>query len=281
LVAGLFAGAISILAVILIVWLWRRRNRRREMAAAIAQHAEASYSTEKFPSIPVVQPPLTPQNSACLLCRSTPKNGEFDFCGTTCRDTVRNLAPLVLEVPQDHVTFAMVENKFRQSWRAGSTRCPRVKNVYRIIVDSTSVQAYDNYLWTHGNESFRYHGTERTCALGVNGYTTLCTSPTCNACSIIRTSFEVTLSNPGGAFGQGIYTSSASNKSASYSPNSKIMLLTKVVLGNIYTVNAFEEVKSCPPGYQSVVFNRLNGKLNETVVYTNDAIRPVFLIAFE
>jgi hypothetical protein len=95
------------------------------MAAAIAQHAEASYSTEKFPSIPVVQPPLTPQNSgiitmpflegyclintksACLLCRSTPKNGEFDFCGTTCRDTVRNLAPLVLEVPQDHVTFAM------------------------------------------------------------------------------------------------------------------------------------------------------------------------------
>ena len=54
--------------------------------------------------------------------------------------------------------------------------------------------------WTHGNESFRYHGTERTCALGVNGYTTLCTSPTCNACSIIRTSFEVTLSNPGGAW---------------------------------------------------------------------------------
>jgi len=59
------------------------------------------------------------------------------------------------------------------------------------------------------------------------------------------------------------------------------MFLTKVVLGNVYTVNEFAEVRSCPPGYQSVVFNRLNGTRNETVVYTNDAIRPVFLIAFE
>jgi len=188
---------------------------------------------------------------------------------------------VVLEVPQSHTTFKIVKNKFQQSWLARGTPCPRVKNVYRIIVDSASVQAYDNYLQVRGNESFRYHGTERSCTLGVNGYTTLCTSPTCNACSIIRTSFKVTLSNPGGAFGQGIYTSSASNKSASYSPNSKIMFLTKVALGNVYTVNEFAEVRSCPSGYQSVVFNRLNGKLNETVVYTNDAIRPVFLIVFE
>jgi len=282
LVAGLLAAALSILAAILIYWLCRRRrNSRTEPVAAVIQPLEARYSFEKLPSVPAVQPPLTPQNSACLLCRSSPKNGEHDFCGTTCRDALTNLAPLVLEVPQGHSTFTMVENYFRQSWRAGSTPRPRVKNVYRIIVDSASIQAYDNYLMTYGNESFRYHGTERTCPLGVNGHTALCTSPTCNACSIIRTSFKVTLSDPGRAFGQGIYTSSASNKSASYSPNSKIMFLTKVVLGNIYTVNEFAEVKSCPPGYQSVVFNRLNGKLNETVVYTNDAIRPMFLIAYE
>jgi len=29
-----------------------------------------------------------------------------------------------------------------------------------------------------------------------------------------------------------------------------------------------------------VVFDRMNGELNETVVYTDDAIRPVYLIVF-
>jgi len=58
------------------------------------------------------------------------------------------------------------------------------------------------------------------------------------------------------------------------------MFLTKVVLGNIYTVDEFAEVRYCPPGYQSVVFDKHNGIRNETVVYTNDAIRPVFLIVF-
>jgi len=29
-----------------------------------------------------------------------------------------------------------------------------------------------------------------------------------------------------------------------------------------------------------VVFDRMNGTLNETIVYTDDAIRPVFLLIF-
>ena len=69
------------------------------------------------------------------------------------------------------------------------------------------------------------------------------------------------------SFGQGIYTSSASNKyvpsssmrywrwlvtrSASYSPNG-IMFLNKVVLGKVHNVGQFEAVKSCPSGSNSV-----------------------------
>jgi len=56
------------------------------------------------------------------------------------------------------------------------------------------------------------------------------------------------------------------------------MFLTKVVLGNVHKVSRFAEVNSCPYGKQSVVFDRERG--NETVVYTNNAIRPVFLIVF-
>lgn len=77
------------------------------------------------------------------------------------------------------------------------------------------------------------------------------------------------------------------------------MFLTKVVLGQVHNVSQFAEVNSCPSGSQSVssslptendkslnswwaqvVFDRINGQLNETVVYTNEAIRPVFLILF-
>jgi len=172
----------------------------------------------------------------------------------------------------------MVENKFQQSWKAG-TPCPNIKSVYRVVESSESIDSYYGYLKTHGNECFRYHGTNRNCGLGDDGHTALCTSPLCNACSIIKTSFKVSLANTGGAFGQGIYTSSASNKSASYS-KSGIMFLAKVVLGKAHKVTAFAQVKLCPGGKQSVVFDRMNGKLNETVVYTNNAIRPVFMIVF-
>jgi len=91
----------------------------------------------------------------------------------------------------------------------------------------------------------------------------------------------VSLANPGGAFGQGIYTSSASNKAGSpnYAPDG-VLFLAKVTLGKVRYVSRFAEVKSLPPGYNSVVFDRMNGKLNESVVYEDAAIRPVFMIIF-
>jgi len=215
--------------------------------------------------------------NACLLCRSRPKNGGYQFCGRTCRDNARTQAPLILEIPRDHTTFDMVQKKFQKSWKAGQP--PSVEKVYKIVENSNFLVRYDKYLKKHGNECFRYHGTQRGCRLGDDGHTTLCTSSSCSACSILKTSFQVRCAKSSGAFGAGIYTSSASNKSASYT-SSGIMFLNKVVLGKVHNVSQFADVKSCPRSCQSVVFDRMNGQLNETVVYTNDAIRPVFLIVF-
>jgi len=218
-------------------------------------------------------------NRACLLCRRRPKNGRFDFCGVNCRAEARNLSPMLLEVPEGHITFTMVERQFQQSWKpANRASCPRVKHVYRVVDSSNSVESYYEYLRTHGNECFRYHGTKRRCQLGNDGYTTLCTYSLCNACSIIRTSFDVSLPNPSGALGQGIYTSSASNESANYSDSNRsgVMFLTKVVLGNVHNVEHSADVRS----YQSVVYDGMDDESNETVVYTHNAIRPVYLIVF-
>jgi len=214
---------------------------------------------------------------ACLMCRKRPKNGKYHYCGRTCRDNARKLAPSILEIPQGHTTFDMVVGKFQKSWT--TQPCPLVKKVYKVVEQATFRIPYDKYLKTHGNECFRYHGTNRSCRLGDNDHTTLCTSSSCSVCSILKTSFKVSLANPGGAFGQGVYTSSASSKSASYSSDG-VMFLTKVVLGQVHNASQFAEVNHCPPGAQSVVYDRMNGQLNETVVYTDEAIRPVFLILF-
>jgi len=134
----------------------------------------------------------------CLTCRRYLTNGREDFC-ETCQHEIRNLAsPRILEVPRRHPTFSTVERNFQTSWRVRKP-CPRVLKVSRIVIENSLHELYDDYLRTHGNESFRYHGTERSCQIGDNGCMTLCPSPSCNACCIIRASFDIRLSNPGGA----------------------------------------------------------------------------------
>ncbi|KAJ2924073.1 hypothetical protein H1R20_g13027, partial [Candolleomyces eurysporus] len=92
--------------------------------------------------------------------------------------------------------------------------------------------------------------------------------------------YRVDLAKATGAFGVGVYTSSASNKAYSYCKPNGALLLNKVVLGRVRQVSGWNEVMSCPQGYNSVIFERRNGILNETILYCNDAIRPVFLIIF-
>lgn len=238
------------------------------------------------------QPKLTGQNQcskfcidgaklACLLCKSRPKFGRYHLCGRTCKQIAIKSTPLILEIPPGHATYELVERKFKTAWQVNTTQCPPIKKIFKIIENKSFLLPYDSYKKRVGNEVFRYHGTARRCTLGNAGNTQLCTSTACPLCSILRTSFKVSLANPSGAFGPGVYTSSASNKSYSYSRDGTgAILLTKVVLGKVRSVSAWNEVMTCPPGFNSVVFDRQNGTLNETIVYSDDAIRPVFLLLF-
>ncbi|KXN91182.1 hypothetical protein AN958_02750 [Leucoagaricus sp. SymC.cos] len=89
-------------------------------------------------------------------------------------------------------------------------------------------------------------------------------------------------------FGHGIYTSSTSSKSNDYSQNDcksklKAIILNKVVVGKGYKLTHDLTMLTLPPqGYNSVLAEK-GGSLNydELVVYTNDAIRPSFLVMYE
>ncbi|KAF8180857.1 hypothetical protein BJ912DRAFT_618886 [Pholiota molesta] len=221
---------------------------------------------------------------ACLVCRSAPKFKSRYVCGKNCKKVVARWSPyLILEAPPGHVTYKMIEEKFKEAWKySGTASRPPVRKVLKIIGTKTFFEPYNIYRTRVGNEKFTYHGTTKTCDLGSPENAQICSSNSCPLCSILRTSFKSNFARSYTAFGPGIYTSSASNKAYNYTDSGRgAMIVSSVALGNVYNVSAFAEVKSCPVGFDSVVFDRgLNGSLNETVVYNDDAIRPVYLILF-
>lgn len=232
-------------------------------------------------------------DTACLWCLRNPSNGKYDFCGKTCMDEAISSPYTLIEVPRGHSKYNKVEKMFRSAWNfpPGIRSCPPIQKLYSVLENRESRDTYVQYRSQFGdnaNEVFRYHGSKREVGCNIGGrHSSLCWSVSCPACSIIRTKFKVCSIDPNGPFGQGIYTSSASNKEGntalereSFPTGGGVVFLAKVVLGRVFEVDHFmhDSRDPRPPGFDSVVFDNDNGRLNETVVYTDDAIRPAFLI---
>jgi len=151
-------------------------------------------------------------------------------------------------------------------------------HVYEVDDSYASQREYDEYRDQVGNEQFLFHGTSHECGIG-QYTTTICESATCSACNIARWSYTLDLAQRGW-FGPGIYSTCASSKAARFAPGSThAVFLNRVAVGRAYNASA-GEVKRLPYGYDSVVFNGKGMEKNETVVYREDAIRPMFLLLF-
>ncbi|KAG8827115.1 hypothetical protein FRC19_005543 [Serendipita sp. 401] len=147
-----------------------------------------------------------------------------------------------------------------------------------------------------GNEQLRWHGTRRRCKLGDKGETQTCDDEKCALCSIIRSSFDVNrFGKSWGRFGRGIYTSATSSKSNDYirnrsanifklrfAPPLKPVLLSNVIVGASKHLERNADKLTAPPDGFDSVSGEPGQALNydETVVYTNSAIRPAFLLMY-
>nr|GAT47414.1 predicted protein [Mycena chlorophos] len=240
----------------------------------------------------------------CLMCKQAAKLPQSHFCSSKCADDAEKSGPMLLEVPVGHVTFKSVADQFKASWRHTNKYCPPVRRVYKIVSTQASMTSYKAYQATvekagnfastgrsAGNENRRWHGTKRECNIGDKGQTQLCQSTKCSLCCIIKSSFDISLwgtKTGWGRFGKGLYTSSTSSKSNDYSHNDcssnlKAILLNKVIVGRGCKLTHDNTSLTAPPtGYDSVLAEK-GGSLNydELVVYTNDAIRPSFLVMYE
>ncbi|KIM64290.1 hypothetical protein SCLCIDRAFT_1213393 [Scleroderma citrinum Foug A] len=247
--------------------------------------------------------PFRPVKNGCLLCGNAVKKGHF--CGKGCTSKAEKKAPALLEVPQGHDTFKNVTDQFKASWRH-QTACPTVRRIYKVIGHPSSISKYEAYRSqveargnfvaagrSAGNENRRWHGTTRECLLGDNGNCNLCTSSSCSLCGILRTSYSLSLfgkKTGWGRFGAGIYTSSTSSKSNDYSNNIKpsklkAILLNKVVVGKGYKMMQDNTNLTAPPtGYDSVLAEVVTGgslNYDELVCYTENAIRPSYLVMYD
>ncbi|KAG8826977.1 hypothetical protein FRC19_006215 [Serendipita sp. 401] len=245
------------------------------------------------PSVMMQQAPMQQQMQQPMQqMQQQPFQGS-PFCGMGCRKKAMAKAPGLLEIPSNHPKFQDVANQFNAKWVGSPT--PTVKAVYMVLISENDTKKYEAYKAKieaknqhaargrePGNQQRRWHGTTRVCTLGENGNSTLCTATNCALCNIIRSSFDMKYASRG-LFGVGIYTSATPSKSNGYiavAPGSSArpVLLNKVVVGKGYNVNQISShFTAAPAGYDSVL-----GQLaaDELIVYTNDAIRPAYLIMF-
>ncbi|CCL98307.1 uncharacterized protein FIBRA_00301 [Fibroporia radiculosa] len=192
-----------------------------------------------------------------------------------------------------------VAEQFVGGWKHPTSK-PTVVKIWRVCCEKAHNDKFSRYKLAverrtnlpGGNSHRRWHGTARACLLGDNEQEmALCLSPSCSLCGILRSSFQVSLAGRATAFqrfGRGIYASATSSKANDYvqeiggSPY-RAMLLNDVVVGNGKKMfNDDLSLTQPPSGFDSVLGEPGGGSLNydETVVYRNDAIRPMFLIIY-
>lgn len=243
------------------------------------------------------------QDIKCLGCETLAMRGGL-FCSPDCISRYLQRSPLA-PLPLNHPVRGDIESQFTAEWRH-DTPCPKVQFVYAIISAPATAERYAAYRdlveskrrcqefnLKPGNEQLRWHGTRRRCKVGEKS-TKLCDDELCALCQIIKTSFDVAkFGKRWGRFGTGIYTSATSSKSHDYIRNRsrnlwklrtaspfQAILLNQVVVGTSkhLQVNA-DYLKRPPEGYDSVS-GEAGRDLNydETVVYSNEAILPAFLI---
>ncbi|KAJ7757695.1 hypothetical protein DFH07DRAFT_868089 [Mycena maculata] len=214
--------------------------------------------------------------------------------------TKKKTTRLVVLDPQNP-TFSQptVEKHFQDAWKHPKKRKPKVHAIFEIILTEEMLVPYLRYralveisrVPRHANEQLLFHGTNRNCLLGDGKKRTrLCNTSRCLLCAVIRNSFDVAKCGKRHRFrrfGSGIYTTACSSKADDYyagvrnSPF-RAMLVNRVVVGNpLVRQHNAEDLTGLPNGYHSVV-GVPGADLNygETVVYSNDAIRPAYLIIY-
>ncbi|EDQ99282.1 uncharacterized protein LACBIDRAFT_316769 [Laccaria bicolor S238N-H82] len=225
----------------------------------------------------------------------------------------KRLAYLLQSDPNYH----RLKIRFLEGWKHPGKQIPHIHAIFKIMLSEASFKPFHEYR-AHvvnapfqnnpANEQFLFHGTTRSCFLVEDKYKVrLCDLQRCSLCRIIDQSFDIAKCGTNhnfNRFGWGIYTSACSSsesfvkivpQTSTTSPEAddyikntdkagtlRVVLVNRVIVGKPYEQcrNATNLVQP-PSGYHSLTGTPgTNLNYEETVVYSNDAIRPAFLIVY-
>ncbi|KAF8343525.1 hypothetical protein F5887DRAFT_289226 [Amanita rubescens] len=228
-----------------------------------------------------------------------------EFCFTNPINRSKGKLNRLLPIPHSDPVFKQLEQQFLDGWKHPDKEKPPVQAIFKILFSGESLEQYGQYRTrvagtfffnfftkSNGNEQLLFHGTTRGCLLGEdNNSVFLCNLTDCLVCNVIRNSFDVGkcgLKNKFRRFGSGIYVTACSSKADDYSMNTSknaafhVLLVNRVVVGKPYKrLHNATGMTEPPSGYHSV-FGEPGADLNyeETVVYSNEAIRPAYLMVY-
>ncbi|OBZ66215.1 hypothetical protein A0H81_13795 [Grifola frondosa] len=211
----------------------------------------------------------------------------------------------LIPLPKTDPNYEKVSSLFRKGWKHPAKQPPQLCAIFKIVSPGSALQPFLDYKsivskassWNApselDSEVLLFHGTNRACLLGENlRNVVLCNLSECYLCTIIRESYAIEKCGSKHGFtrfGTGIYTSACSSKADDYVCNKsqdaimRVLLVNRVVVGRPKRMlrNAVH-LKAPPYGFHSVI-GVPGADLNyeETVVYSNDAIRPSYLVAYD
>jgi len=138
---------------------------------------------------------------------------------------------------KDDPQFDSLKLKFLTNWTKPGLAQPIIERIFDIYVHPDLRKRFDHATKRGGNVERLFHGTKQAsnCTFAVSAHQAPCFEPTCNVCSIVRSSFNfahVVRRGSGGSawssrvindlqYGPGLYFSPVSSKSHDYNNDSE------------------------------------------------------------
>ncbi|CAG7848318.1 SubName: Full=Uncharacterized protein {ECO:0000313/EMBL:CCA75736.1} [Serendipita indica DSM 11827] len=217
----------------------------------------------------------------CVVCKVSTARADSVFCGATCMNRAQNFGPHLAALDSTHPMYTTITQLFSKGW-SHDTPIPVIEKIYAVVAPENRHNAYRAY---------------RHVLLHVSRHRSICSERSCSLCGIIRNSYDISWSGQKwGRYGRGIYTTCTSSKAADYArtpPTNplKALILNDVVIGKGAEIAGdMPNMTEPPSGYDSVLAvpsKRLHRggaprglNYDETVVYNNSAIRPMYIILY-